>query len=623
MSPPARPPPPSTSAPTCAPCRPPASWPRRWSRSCSPGPASRSSVATPSRRPRATTRPTSTASGRDCAHGERKQRGCDACAPRGRRGRPSGRRQDHRGPGARRAAGRRLPRRRRRHRGCRGSPHLRHLRRRRRVRLPRPRARRGGAGARRGAGRRVARRGSGYGPAHRGRARRPRGGLPRRRHRRREPAHRLRPFTPAAVGQPARLLGGDDEPAQTHLRAGGDRTRRHRRAHSRRGRRPGRRRTRGGSRVSGDAGPTTIPVGSDYDVVIGSAVLGRVANLLGPDVERVLLVHPPTLPEVAGRVASSLETAGYAVHLAEVPDAEAAKTATVAADLWARLGRAGFTRSDAVVGVGGGSVTDLAGFVAATWLRSVRVIQVPTTPLGMVDAAVGGKTGINTAEGKNLVGAFHPPAGVLCDVDVLATLPQADLVAGLAEVVKCGFIADPVILDLVESAVAEDAERARTAANPHLRELIERAVHVKAEVVAADLRESSLREILNYGHTFGHAVEQVEQYTWRHGEAVSVGMVYVAELARLTGHLAGPDGDALVARHRSVLESLGLPTTYAAGRWDELLTAMRRDKKARGSTLRFVVLDGLAQPARLAGPDDTLLHAAYGLVSRRVGAPAH
>ena len=220
----------------------------------------------------------------------------------------------------------------------------------------------------------------------------------------------------------------------------------------------------------------------------------------------------------------------------------------------------------------------------------------------MVDAAVGGKTGINTPEGKNLVGAFHPPAGVLCDVDVLATLPEADLAAGLAEVVKCGFIADPVILDLVESAVRDDPERARRADNPHLRELIERAVRVKAEVVAADLRESSLREILNYGHTFAHAVEQVEGYTWRHGEAVGVGMVYVAELARLAGHLTGAEGDALVARHRAVLESLGLPTTYAAGRWDDLLTAMRRDKKSRGSTLRFVVLDGLCRPTRLVGP---------------------
>ncbi|MGO4598636.1 3-dehydroquinate synthase [Terrabacter sp. 2RAF25] len=369
--------------------------------------------------------------------------------------------------------------------------------------------------------------------------------------------------------------------------------------------------------------PTTIAVGSDYDVVIGAGVLDRVADLLGPDVARVLVVHPPTLPDLTQRVTAALEARGLTVHVAEVPDAEAAKTAAVVADLWGQLGRAGFTRSDAVVGVGGGTVTDLAGFVAASWLRGVRVVQVPTTLLGMVDAAVGGKTGINTAEGKNLVGAFHPPAGVLCDLDVLETLPEADLVAGLAEVVKCGFIADPVILELVESAVAADPDVARSAANPHLRELIERAIRVKADVVAADLKESSLREILNYGHTFGHAIEQVEQYTWRHGEAVSVGLVYVAELARLAGHLTGPEGDALVARHRSVLGSLGLPTTYAAGRWDELLTAMRRDKKSRGSTLRFVVLDGPARPTRLVGPDDVLLQAAYGLVSRAGQAPAH
>jgi 3-dehydroquinate synthase len=357
--------------------------------------------------------------------------------------------------------------------------------------------------------------------------------------------------------------------------------------------------------------PTRIPVGEDYEVVIGPGARRGVPGLLGDDVERVLVVHPPTLAELTAEVAESLEQQGCSVHLALVPDAEAAKTATVAAGLWTRLGQAGFTRSDAVVTVGGGSVTDLGGFVAASWLRGVRVVHVPTTLLGMVDAAVGGKTGINTAEGKNLVGAFHPPAGVLCDLDVLATLPEADFVAGLAEVLKCGFIADPVILDLVEA----DPAAARRADNRHLGELIERAVRVKAEVVGADLRESSLREILNYGHTFGHAIEQVEHYTWRHGEAVSVGMVYAAELARLAGHLTGAAGDELVARHRSLLVSVGLPTRYRGDRWPELLTAMRRDKKSRGSTLRFVVLEALARPVRLVGPTDELLRTAHELVT--------
>ncbi|MDN5764334.1 MAG: 3-dehydroquinate synthase [Humibacillus sp.] len=354
-----------------------------------------------------------------------------------------------------------------------------------------------------------------------------------------------------------------------------------------------------------------IRVGDDYDVLIGSGVIDRVADQLGDSVERVLVVHPPTLPELTAKVADALSARGFDVHRAPVPDAEGAKTAEVAAGLWSRLGRAGFTRTDAVVGLGGGSVTDLAGFVAASWLRGVPVVQVPTTLLGMVDAAVGGKTGINTDEGKNLVGAFHLPRAVLCDVDVLATLPEADLVAGLGEIIKCGFIADPVILELVEA----DPAAARRADNPALREMIERAVHVKAHVVAADLRESSLREILNYGHTFGHAIEQVEHYAWRHGEAVSVGMVYVAELARLTGHLAGESGAALVARHRSALEAVGLPITYREDRWPELLTAMRRDKKTRGSMLRFVVLAGLAEPTRLEGPSDDDLRAAYDLVS--------
>ena len=295
------------------------------------------------------------------------------------------------------------------------------------------------------------------------------------------------------------------------------------------------------------------------------------------------------------------------MHEAAVPDAEVAKTAEVAAELWATLGRHAFTRSDAVVAVGGGTVTDLAGFVAATWLRGVAVVHVPTTLLAMVDAAVGGKTGINTAEGKNLVGAFHEPAGVLCDLDVLATLPGPDFVAGLAEVVKAGFIADPVILDLVEA----DPAAATRWDGPHTRELVERAITVKADVVAQDLTESWLREILNYGHTLGHAVEQVEGYRRRHGEAVAIGMTYAAELARRSGHL----GADVVARHRSVLSSVGLPTTYPGGSFEQLLAVMRRDKKSRGALLRFVVLEGVGRPVRLEGPDEAWLRDAFTAIS--------
>ncbi len=267
---------------------------------------------------------------------------------------------------------------------------------------------------------------------------------------------------------------------------------------------------------------TTIRVGGErpYDVLVGRDLLGALPGML-PGAARVAVLYAPPLKEYATRVADAL---GYTLPI-ELPDAEAGKTIEVAARCWEALGAAGFTRTDAVVGVGGGAVTDLAGFVAACWLRGVRVVQVPTSLLGMVDAAVGGKTGVNTTAGKNLVGAFHPPAGVLCDLSTLDTLPPVDLVAGLAEVVKCGFIADPAILDLIEGAGPAAS----------LRELVERSVRVKARVVAQDLRESGLREILNYGHTLGHAIEKHEGYRWRHGHAISVGLVFAAALGRHSG----------------------------------------------------------------------------------------
>ena len=346
---------------------------------------------------------------------------------------------------------------------------------------------------------------------------------------------------------------------------------------------------------------TTIDVGGErpYRVLVGHDLLDAVAGLL-PGATQAAVLHAPPLRGAADRVAGSLERAGVQPMLVEVPDAEAGKAIGVAADCWDRLGAAGFTRTDAVVGVGGGAVTDLAGFVAACWLRGVRAVQVPTSLLGMVDAAVGGKTGVNTTAGKNLVGAFHPPAGVLCDLSTLDSLPPVDLTAGLAEVVKCGFIADPVILDLVESG-----------AHLHLRELVERAIRVKADVVSADLRESGVREILNYGHTLGHAIERHEGYRWRHGHAISVGMVYAAALGRLSGRLDAPTA----RRHRTVLSGLGLPVSYPAAAWPALRAAIRVDKKSRGSQLRFVVLDGLARPGILTGPDDELLAAAYQEVS--------
>ncbi|WP_156250604.1 3-dehydroquinate synthase [Pseudactinotalea terrae] len=345
----------------------------------------------------------------------------------------------------------------------------------------------------------------------------------------------------------------------------------------------------------------------DYQVVIGTDLGQELVPLVGDQARRVLLMHAAPVARAVAGASEALTAAGYGVSTIEVPDGEDAKTADMLTRSWSALGEAAFGREDVVVGIGGGATTDLAGFVAATWLRGVRVIQVPTTLLAMVDAAVGGKTGINTAAGKNLVGAFHSPSAVLCDLSTLRTLPRADLVAGLAEVVKCGFIADPEILRIVDAST----EAATDPVSEELAELVRRAIQVKADVVSADLRESHLREILNYGHTFGHAIEHGEHYRWRHGEAVSVGMVYAAELARLAGRL----DPGTVAQHRDLLGRLGLPLGYVGGRWLQLHEAMRRDKKTRGDRLRFVVLDGIAQPGRLEGPADDLLVEAYAAVT--------
>lgn len=352
------------------------------------------------------------------------------------------------------------------------------------------------------------------------------------------------------------------------------------------------------------SGTTTIDVTGDarYPITVGRGILGGLADALPPSARKVLVIHPPTLAEQAETLRAQL-VGDREVLLAEIPDAEQGKRIEVAAFCWQVMGKADFTRSDAVVGLGGGAVTDLAGFVAATWLRGVEVVQVPTTVLGMVDAAVGGKTGVNTAEGKNLVGAFWAPRAVLCDLDLLETLSQNERVAGYAEVVKAGFIWAPEILDIIEADP-------QAAVDPHsdaFRRTIELAIDMKARVVGDDLREAGLREILNYGHTLGHAIEHAERYRWRHGAAISVGMVFAAELSRLAGRLP----DAAAQRHRDILTLLGLPTTYRAGAWPQLLATMQRDKKSRGGMLRFIVLDDIAKPTVLQAPDESLLFAAY------------
>jgi 3-dehydroquinate synthase len=356
------------------------------------------------------------------------------------------------------------------------------------------------------------------------------------------------------------------------------------------------------------AEPVRIKVATErpYDVVVGRGLLGELVDVLRGTPTAAIL-HQPTLAATAEAVREELAEAGIDAHRVEIPDAEDGKSLSVAGFCWEVLGRIGMDRGGAVVSLGGGAVTDLAGFVAATWMRGVRVVHVPTTLLAMVDAAVGGKTGINTEAGKNLVGVFHEPSAVLVDLATLESLPRNELVAGMAEVVKAGFIADPVILDRIEA----DPDAAVDPTGDVLGELVRRAIQVKADVVSADLRESHLREVLNYGHTLGHALERRERYRWRHGAAVSVGMVFAAELGRLAGRL----DDATAERHRTVLTALGLPTSYDPDALPELVEAMRNDKKTRSGVLRFVVLDGLARPGRLEGPDPTLLAAAYSAVA--------
>jgi 3-dehydroquinate synthase len=353
----------------------------------------------------------------------------------------------------------------------------------------------------------------------------------------------------------------------------------------------------------------TITVQGDrpYDVVVGHGAAQRISTVIDERAEKVAVLHAPGIDGIVEPVLRALRSRGLTTVQIELPDAEQAKTAAVLESCWRVLGDERFTRTDAIVSVGGGATTDAAGFVAASWLRGIDVVHIPTTTLAMVDAAIGGKTGINTDAGKNLVGAFHTPRAVLVDPGYAASLPSTDHVAGLAEVVKAGLIADTTILDILEADTA-DVLRPGSAA---LRDVVVRAIRVKAAVVSADLREVATsgpqREILNYGHTLGHAIERQQNYTWRHGDAVSVGMVFAAEVANAVDLLTGDE----VGRHREILGSLGLPISYAGSDWPHLLDTMRIDKKARGSVVRLVLLDGIGNPVVQPAPAEPVLTAAF------------
>ena len=349
-----------------------------------------------------------------------------------------------------------------------------------------------------------------------------------------------------------------------------------------------------------------------YDVVIGEGAMNQLAQVLGDKPSKVALIYTQPVQRHSDRARTLLRQGGYEVYDIVIPDAEAGKTIDVANGIWQRLGDEGFTRSDAIVGLGGGAATDLAGFVAATWMRGIRYVNCPTSLLAMVDASTGGKTGINTPQGKNLVGSFYTPAGVLADMKTLVSLPNDIFIEGLGEVAKSGFIKDPEILRILEDHADElRSFDGATFLDSNLKEvvaeLIERTVTVKAYHVSADLKEAGLREFLNYGHTLGHAIEKLEHFRWRHGNAVAIGCIYAAELSHLLGYI---DRD-LVDYHRSLLGSLGLPTSWNNGTWDDVLALMHRDKKARGNKLRFVVLDDIGHPIHLEDPPADAVEEAF------------
>lgn len=345
-----------------------------------------------------------------------------------------------------------------------------------------------------------------------------------------------------------------------------------------------------------------------YPVIIAPDAADRLPEFFG-DAQRVAVVQTQSVSPLARHIAQLITDSGRLLTELIVPDGEDAKQPTVAANCWSQLALMGFTRSDLIIGLGGGAVTDLAGFIAACWLRGIDFVSIPTTVLGMVDAAVGGKTGVNLPEGKNLVGAFHEPRAVLADSAVLSTLSPREVSSGLAEIVKAGFIDDPRILDLIR----QDPAAVRDPASSQLTQLITWGIEFKARIVAGDLRERTStaghigRELLNYGHTLGHAIERFEDFQLRHGEAIAIGMVYAAELSHRIAGLPADD----VQTHRELLAELGLPTSYQRADFAQLRALMARDKKTRGDALRFIGLAGMQQPVLIEAPDDAILHDAY------------
>ena len=339
-----------------------------------------------------------------------------------------------------------------------------------------------------------------------------------------------------------------------------------------------------------------------YPVIIDRFWKVELSKLLVGRNKAAIIVSEKMQGSIKDLVATDAE-----VLIFPIPDGEAGKSSATLNRIWDWLGAAGFTRSDLIIGIGGGAVTDFAGFAAASWLRGIDWIAIPTTVAGAVDAAIGGKTAINSEYGKNLIGAFHSPTAVIIDVSWFDSLSDRDFAAGLAEVVKAGFISDAKILELIGTSKISDLRTTRDT----VIDLITRAIKVKAKVVSSDFRESFDREVLNYGHTLGHAIELHCKYDLRHGECVAIGMAFMAQLQLSLG-LITPE---LAQQHLDILKNLGLPISYQRQAWPSLLASMYLDKKSRGKTLRLVTIKGIGITDRLENPDEKILLAAYEKVS--------
>lgn len=337
----------------------------------------------------------------------------------------------------------------------------------------------------------------------------------------------------------------------------------------------------------------SIKADRKYQILVDTDYSVEIANIAKAH-QRVVLIAPAKLLKII-----KLKKISNLIVIT-VPDGELQKNVKTLEKIWSELGKQKISRADAIIGLGGGATTDLAGFAAATWLRGIAWYAIPTSLAAMVDAAIGGKTAINSSSGKNLIGSFYSPSGVYIDLQFLQTLPARDLSAGMAEVIKCGYISDKKILKLAQDDVLD------------FKELIYRSIKVKADVVNRDFKESKLREILNYGHTLGHAIEKHSKFKLRHGEAVSIGLVFAAELSNIVGDLPAD----VVEEHRRILGSFNLPISYPKQHLAALEKLMISDKKVKGNQIRFIGLKKIGQPTWFDSVNSKQIKLAYERIAR-------